>query len=174
MADQLLYKNGVPIGKTYNNDIYGLARRINRFTREMFNSNSANYNSVDLADMLRFETFTAALLGYHDWFQAQPKLDTPETGKELMALSEKVVVPVIANESIYDLCVLMQIMHDELVSSDSSRRATNMEEYDSLRFNSYLARINSLMTEYIQSSEPLDQPQTSPNAEMNTNGRSGV
>ena len=161
-------------GKTYNTDIFGLVRRINRFISEMFLSQSGGVSQTRSFDVVRAKAYIGALRSYMKWVTDQPELDLPETGPRSMTLPASPVIPQIENESIFDLATLLELARDELVGSQSSRLPTNLMVFDSVRFAAILTKADAFIDSYISVVDPLDLPESSPQAAMSGPGRGGV
>jgi hypothetical protein len=110
---------------------------------------------------------------FQAWIVGQPRLDCPETGPIEMDLPTSPVLPLMENESMQDVVNLIEIARDELANSQSSRMPTNMIKFDYDRQQSYLEKIKQLMA-YIQATEPLDLPESSPMFDVTGPGKLGV
>ena len=66
--------------ETYNTDVYGLVRRMNRFILEMALSQSSGVSKTTSFDVGRALSYINAVRQYLAWVVAQPELDLPETG----------------------------------------------------------------------------------------------
>jgi hypothetical protein len=161
-------------GKTYNTDVFGFVRRINRFIEEVFGSQSSGVSKTSPFDINRAKTYITALRGYHDWVIGQPELDLPETSSRAISLPANPVIPPIENESLYDLAVLLELARDELANSQSSRLSSNLISFDSLRMVAILDKVDAFIDSYILVIDPLDLPETSPKYPMAPGGSLGV
>jgi two-component system osmolarity sensor histidine kinase EnvZ len=75
---------------TYNTDIDGLVRRINRFITEIFLAQSSGLSKTAAFDVARMQSYTKAIRQYVAWVVQMPLLDLPETGpREIAALSRR-------------------------------------------------------------------------------------
>lgn len=159
---------------TYNTDIFGIVRRINRFIVEMAKSQSSGVSQTLSFDMTRAESYITAVRAYLEWVTKQPALDLPETGPNSIPLPINPVIPMMENDSTYDLCVLMELARDELTNSQSSRMSSNMIGYDTDRLVAILDKADNFIASYVLVIDPLDQPETSPSQPMTGAGARGV
>lgn len=160
--------------QTYNTDVFGLVRRINRFIEEIFKGQSSGVSRSSPFDVARAKSYVQALRGYHSWVTAQPELDLPETSSRPINLPVSPIIPGIENESLYDLAVLLELARDELASSQSSRLSSNLITFDSSRFVGIMDKVDAFIDNYILVIDPLDLPETSPQYPMAPGGNTGV
>jgi hypothetical protein len=160
--------------ETYNTDVYGLVRRMNRFIVEMALSQSSGVSKFTSYDVSRALSYINAVRTYLDWVIAQPELDLPETGPTKVKLPVSPEVPEMENESVFDLCILFEIARDELANSQSSRLSSNLIAFDVSRLTAVLDKASAFIATYATIVDPLDQPETSPMAAVTGLGRLGV
>lgn len=165
---------GTKMNRTANTDVYGLVRRINRFIVEIMKSQSSGVSQTISFDVARARSYLAAVVSYHDWVVAQPSLDLPETGPTYIDLPAPPVVPLFENESLYDLCMLLEIAREELANSQSSQLSSNLISFDSQRLMAIIAKASKFITDYVTVIDPLDQPETSPMTPSTGKGIQGV
>jgi hypothetical protein len=161
-------------GITYNTDIFGLVRRINRFIEEVVKCQSAGVSKTSSFDIGRMKSYIVAMRAYLAWTINQPELDLPETGPRSVALPSNPVIPMIENESLFDIATLFELARDELANSQSGRMSSNLIGFDAARFTSILDKADKFIDEYIISIDPLDLPETSPSKELPVPGMRGV
>jgi len=159
---------------TYNTDVFGFVRRINRFIEEVFKGQSSGVSKTSQFDVARAQSYIGALRGYLAWVLAQPELDLPETSSRAIALPASPKIPSIENESLYDLAVLLELARDELAHSQSSRLSSNLIQFDAKRLEAILDKVDAFITSYILVIDPLDLPETSPSYPMAPPGLTGV
>lgn len=160
---------------TYNHDVAGLYRRVNRFIVELLKSVSSVGSQVNEFDQTRLSSYIGAIRSYHAWVAAQPQLDLPETHPRAIQLEAPPVVPnEVENESVRDVVYLMEIARDELVNGQSSRNGSGLVSFDSARLTAIVDKIEALLLSYIQNVTPLDLPESSPSRIMVTSGQVGV
>ena len=80
---------------TYNTDVYGLVRRINRFIMEVVKSQSSGVSKTSTFDVARMRSYIAAMRAYLTWVTTQPELDLPETCPRPTDLPFSPVIPMI-------------------------------------------------------------------------------
>ena len=161
-------------GITYNTDVFGVVRRINRFIEEIFLSASSGVSRTSVFDVARAKSYIGAIRAYVTWVVSQPELDLPETGPRAINLPASPVIPTIENESLYDLAILFELSRDELANSQSSRLSSNLIKYDRDRLVALLDKADAFITNFIQVVDPLDLPESSPMANVSGPGRQGV
>jgi hypothetical protein len=159
---------------TYNCDIDGIVRRINRAIVEMTKSQSGGVSLSISFDVIRWRTYIQGLTTYVDYITSQPQLDLPETHPLPVPLPAKPVIPMMENESAYDMAQLFDTMREEIANSQSSRMPSGLISHDELRIRSYLQRATNFINEYITVIDPLDLPDSSPMAPAPTSGSKGV
>lgn len=162
------------LNRTANTDIYGLVRRINRFIVEIMKSQSSGVSQTISFDVARARSYLGAIVSYHDWVVAQPSLDLPETGPTYIELPVPPKVPLFENESLYDLCMLLEIAREELANSQSAQLSSNLIGFDSQRLMAIVGKASKFITDYVTVVDPLDQPETSPMTETTGAGIKGV
>lgn len=159
---------------TYNTDVYGLVRRINRFLEEIVKSQSSGVSKTLSFDVTRAKSYISAIRSYMAWVISQPELDLPETSARILALPAAPAIPLIENESLYDLAVLLELSRDELSNSQSSRISSNLISFDIQRLTAVLDKADAFITNYITTVDPLDLPESSPSQPMTGLGKVGV
>jgi len=159
---------------TYNCDIDGIVRRINRAIVEMTKSQSGGVSLSISFDVIRWRTYIQGMITYIDYITSQPQLDLPETHPLPVALPVKPVIPMMENESAYDMAQLFDTMREEIANSQSSRMPSGLISHDEVRIRSYLARATNFINDYITVIDPLDLPDSSPMAPAPTAGLKGV
>lgn len=168
----MLYMATVNI--TYNTDVYGLVRRINRFIMEVVKSQSSGVSKTSTFDVARMRSYIAAMRAYLTWVTTQPELDLPETGPRPTELPVSPVIPMIENESLYDVATLFELARDELAASQSSRMSSNLIAFDATRFVAILDKAEKFIDDYVVLVDPLDLPETSPAQAMQGKGLLGT
>ena len=161
-------------GTVYNQDVRGLASRINRFITELMLSSSANLANVSEFDAGRLESYIKAIRTYHDWVIGQPALDLPETAPRLYELDANPVVPLVENEAIRDTIVMLEVARDEVINSQSARMPVGLLSFDSDRISRVVDKVEAFLNAYIREVQPLDLPESSPQRAMAPTGKLGV
>ena len=148
-----------------NAEVAGLCRRLNRFWLEMRTANSANGQDMLDADKARLESYIDATERFLDWIVAAPQIDLPETGgrrKYNPGETPAVDQQQIENEDLRDILNAIAICHDELVHSTSAKMPTGVNKHDEARLRSYIAKGRNFIANYLNPTEPLDMPESSP------------
>ena len=159
---------------TYNHDVAGLHRRINRFIIEMVKSVSNSGSMVNDWDQQRLETYLGAVRSYVDWITSQPYLDLPETSPRLIALDANPVFEPLENESVTDVVRLMEIARDEIVDSQSARQSSGLISFDERRVLGVISKIEAFVQNYIKVVTPLDLPESTPMRSISGKGNTGI
>jgi hypothetical protein len=160
--------------QTYNTDVYGIVRRLNRFIVEVIKSQSSGVSQTISFDVQRARTYIAATRAYVAWVISQPTLDLPETGPTAVDLPVSPVIPLFENESLFDLATLFSLARDEIANSQSSRLSSNLIPFDTLRISAILDKADAFLNNYVTVIDPLDQPETSPMTVITGPGLKGV
>lgn len=160
--------------QTYNHDIVGFWNRINRFIKEAVKQQSANVSQMNQFDISRFKSYLSAMRFYHDHVQGAPDLDLPETTPKMYDLRDQAIVLEMENESLSDICRLLELLRDELVNSQSSRLGAKLIGFDSIRFLQVIEKCENFMSNYVEVATPLDLPESSPRAAMTGSGNQGI
>jgi len=160
--------------QTYNSDLVGLWNRINRFIREAMKQQSSSNSQVNQFDLARLKSYMSAIRFYHDHIQSAPDLDLPETTPRLYELREAPVVPEMENESLADVCRLLELGRDELLNSQSSRQGAKLIDFDSVRLLQVIEKCELFLSDYVEVATPLDLPESSPRAAVTGDGRKGI
>lgn len=164
----------IALNSTYNTDIFGMVRRMNRFIEEVVLSQSAGVAKTSQFDVARIKSYITAVRTYLAWVLAQPELDLPETGPRITGLPVSPVIPQLENESLYDLAVMFELAREELANSQSSRMSSNLIAFDAVRLTALLDKSDKFIDDYILVVDPLDLPETSPGALLAGPGKPGV
>ena len=162
------------MGNVYNHDIAGIYRRINRFIDEIIKSVSAGGSQVNDFDQVRLGSYLDSITTYQAWVVGEPHLDLPESHPREYVLEAPAVVVNVESESIRDVVTLMELARDELVNSQSARNASNLIPFDNARLTATIGKAKSFLTQYIQTTTPLDLPESSPQEELSGPGQTGV
>ena len=158
----------------YNQDVAGLHARINRFIEEMSSSVSSDVSLFSLFDQTRLLSYTGAVKKYHDWVMSQPQMDLPETHPREYTLKANPVVPDLENESVKDVIRMLEVARDEVINSQSARMPTGLISFDSARIMAVVTKVEKFITDYVKVADPLDLPESSPDAPMTPAGKTGV
>jgi hypothetical protein len=160
--------------QTYNTDVYGIVRRINRFIVEIVKSQSSGVSQTISFDVVRAKTYIQAVRSYVLWVCSVPMLDLPETGPTAVDLPAPPVIPMFENESLFDLATLFSLARDEIANSQSSRLSSNLIPFDRTRLEAILDKADGFLNSYVTVIDPIDQPETSPMTAVTGAGARGV
>jgi hypothetical protein len=158
---------------TCNTDVHSIFRRANRFIAEISKAQSSNISQTTPFDIVRVKSYVASMRSFLNHIVNQPWLDLPETGPMPIALPGEEPLPRMENESSYDVCLLFAMLRDETANSQSSRLPTNLIKFDYDRAVKILDKIDSMLA-YINASEPLDLPESSPREVLTGPGATGI
>lgn len=159
---------------TYNHDVAGLQRRINRFIFEMIKSVSNAGSLMNDFDQTRLASYLAAIKSYVAFIVAQPQLDLPETSPRIIKLDANPTWDLLENEAIIDVIRMLEIARDEVVNSQSSRNSSGLNKFDEARILSVVTKIETFLNNYIKVITPLDLPESSPMRAVTGPGLGGV
>lgn len=160
---------------TYNHDVAGLYRRINRFIVEILKSVSSGGSQVNTFDQTRLQSYIGAIRAYQNWVMAQPQLDLPETHPRVIQLEPAPSIPEeVENESVRDVVYMLELARDELVNGQTSRNPSGMVSFDAARLTAVVDKVEALLVSYVQTVTPLDLPESSPSRVLSTSGLTGV
>lgn len=159
---------------TYNTDIHGIVRRINRFIVEVTKSVSSNISGTNSFDLARAKSYILSVRSYAAWIVSQPELDLPETSPKSVLLPESPVIPLIENDSMFDLATLFELTRDELVNSQSSRIGSGLTKADLKRLTALLDKADAFLVAFVGTVDPIDVPESAPAVAMSGIGMLGV
>ena len=157
-----------------NHDMASLVRRMRRFKKEIIKSVSANLSELSEHDEKRFGSYISAIKYYKAWMTSQPVLDLPETSPMTIEIDEIVDAVDMENDDLALIVNLFQLIESEMVNSQSARRSTGMVSHDSLRFDSYIEKIEKFMTDFLSKTNPIDLPESAPMAAVTGHGNRGI
>lgn len=158
----------------YNQDVRGIDSRIKRFMKELVHCTSSGLSETSEFDQERLQSYLGAITSYHNWVTGQPQLDLPESSPTQFSLDDFPEVPIIENESIRDVIVMMKTASIEITRSQSARRSSGLVQFDSFRLLAMVAKIQSFLDNYIKVATPLDLPESSPMREMSGPGQASI
>lgn len=159
---------------TFNDDIVGIYRRINRFIEELQKSASANVADVNIYDKLRLKSYLSALTTYIDWVVGQPSLDLPETHPKALELEPVPAIQEVENLMVRDFVRLLERGRDEVINSQSARNATGLISFDENRLRAVIEKAEKYLDSYVDKVTPIDLPESSPVSPDSGSGRTGI
>ncbi len=157
----------------YNHDIVGQYDRLNRVIFETLHSASAGGVAYSEADIKRQRQYTNDLLSNHDHIMGEPELDLPETHPRVYELRAVPAVVHVENDGSNDLVRLYELTRDELINSQSARKASSLADFDDKRFVDNVNKIQHKI-DYIEKVQPIDLPESIPKEPLKGPGRKGV
>jgi hypothetical protein len=157
-----------------NMDVAGLVRRIRRYKYEINKCVSASLMHTTAADVGRFFSYIGAIRKYFDWMVAQPQQDLPESHPTDYDLGEPEKLATPENEALADLITQFDALETEMTFCQSARMHTSVMPHDEKRFRDILTKIENFITDYIQTVQPLDMPESTPLQAMTGPGRRTV
>lgn len=159
--------------KVQNHDIVGMIRLMRRFEKELEKAVSSGVSELSKFDLERLVTYVASLKKFKAFSVSQPELDLPESSPMEMDLGPLEALKNVENDNIAYLLNLFRVFKIEIVNSQSARRSAGMIEHDSVRFDSYVAKIEEYI-KYIGETSPLDFPESSPMVPNTGLGETGI
>jgi GTP1/Obg family GTP-binding protein len=159
-----------------NLDIRGLLERVDRARYEVLKAGSANIDDIRQADRNRIDTYNSEIVSYAAYIAAEPEQDYPESYPEVYEVNYMVTedMEVIENLGLRDLDALYKKFVVELSNSQSARYPSGIKLQDKARVDSYMQRIDSLLTNHLDAVNPLDLPETNPSEASITDGKLGI
>lgn len=147
---------------------------VDRMIKELVHSVSSGVSEVNEFDLERASSYLQKLKSFHAWVIAQPQLDIPETDPDQQEIAEAPAIPELENEAIANIIRLLLVCRKELLNSQSSRKPSGMISFDSRRFLSIVAKVESFIVDFIKKELPIDLPESSPKAAKVGAGNLGV
>jgi hypothetical protein len=157
-----------------NHDIVSLYNRIQRFITETIKSTSSQTSEVNAFDFGRVNTYLDALDALHGHIINQPQLDLPKTSPKTYSLEPAVDYPAVENENVNDMMRMFLLARDELINSTSARLPAGLNSFDSDRLTAIIEKIRLFLSEYVDTSTPLDMPESAPKRPSSGSGRTGI
>lgn len=158
----------------FNMHIVMVNDMVNRFMRELEKSQSSGVSGMNVHDITRVKSYTAALTGLHDYIVSRGLLDLPETHPKLFAVETLEDPANVESESVNMVIRHLEALRTEMLGSHSARNASSLIVHDSVRYMSIVNDLNAFITEYIEVQTPLDLPESSPMEPMSGAGTGGV
>ena len=150
-----------------NQDIAGLAERIDEVIFEVARSQSANLTDMRGFDRTRIDEYRAMLQRYADWVVDAPDVDLPETHPRdypIKYISENVDADV-ENKALRDLIRYLRALLTELTNSQSARAANGLTVHDKRRFDLVMTKVGNFLGDYVDNTQPVDMPESAPSSE---------
>ena len=160
--------------EVFNHDCVILHDMLNRFIREVHNSQSNGVSGMNPHDQLRMTSYIASLRSLKGWIVAQPLLDLPETHPRPYTLEPKPEIKVVESEACNHFIRMLEACRTEIINSQSARLASSLIAHDATRFDLIVNKMEEFLTNYVAPSTPIDLPESSPGEDLAGHGRSGV
>jgi len=158
-----------------NHDLVGYVARLDRFAEEAHKSASSSVSEVNAFDIQRLKDYLGALKALKAHQESQPQLDLPESHQKFSyEVAEAIEAADVENESINDMLNLFKVLRFELLNSQSARLGSGWMVHDSKRCDSLIAKMESLIANYIEVATPLDLPESSPQEAVSGPGKLGI
>ena len=150
-----------------NQDVAGLAERIDEVIFEIARSQSANLTDMRQFDRDRINSYNLMLVRYATWVTSAPDIDLPETHPReypIKFISEDVDADV-ENKALRDLIRMYRALITEMTNSQSARAANGLTVHDKRRFDLVLEKIEQFLTSYVDETQPIDMPESAPSSD---------
>jgi len=148
----------------HNHDIVGFVNRLDRFAKELEKSASGTVSELSVADRARLDSYLASLEAYRDWVVGAPALDLPESHPTTYTVADVSGVDVnsLENEHVKDVLVMIGLTREELIKSQSAKKASGLISFDEGRLTAIINKIKLFLVDYVDQATPLDLPESSP------------
>jgi hypothetical protein len=143
---------------------------------EVAKSQSANLTDMRPFDRTRIDEYNAMLNRYAAWVTDAPDIDLPETHPRdypIKYISVDVDADV-ENKALRDLIRMYRSLITELTNSQSARAANGLTVHDKRRFDLVMEKIAKFLNDYVDSTQPLDMPESAPSSEAVGEGYKGA
>lgn len=159
---------------TFNVDVAGLVRRLDRVVTEIIKSQSSPLAQVRTADTERISSYIKEAQSYADFVSRKPELDFPKTHGVALPLAVAPVITGMENDALWDLAQLFDSARFEVANSASSRAPSGLIDPDKKRFDSYMKTASDFLASHIAKTLPLDLPESAPSIPVSERGELGV
>jgi len=147
-----------------NHDVVGFVNRLDRFARELEKSASGTVSELSGADRIRLDSYLASLEAYRNWVVAAPALDLPESHPTTYSVADNNGIDLgsLENEHLKDVLIMIGLTREELIKSQSAKKASGLISFDVGRLTAIIDKIKLFLTDYVDNATPLDLPESSP------------
>jgi len=159
-----------------NQDVAGLAERVDEVIYEIARSQSANLTDMRPFDRERIDQYNAMLNRYAEWITAAPDVDLPETHPRdypIKYISEEVDADV-ENKALRDLIRYYRAVLTEVTNSQSARAGNGLTVHDKRRFDLVMLKVQNFLSSYVDETQPIDMPESAPSSDAVEQGFSGI
>lgn len=153
-----------PENHTYNMNIVSICNLLTKDILEIMRNQSSVVSGFLDADVQRLNTYIAELTAYKNYASSLPVLDTPVT-HQLAATYAVYPLPetqLVDNNQVNELINTMVAFRNEMLHSQSSRLSNSLIPQDWVRFDTFIARMETMISSYITPTTFTDNPETSP------------
>ena len=164
------------VTEVMNQDVAGLAERTDEVIYEIAKSQSANLTDMRPFDRTRITEYNQMLNRYAAWVVDAPDVDLPETHPRaypVIYISKDVDADV-ENKAIRDLVRMYRALITELTNSQSARAANGLTTHDKRRFDLVMTKIEKFLADYVDETQPVDMPESSPSSDAVGPGYKGA
>jgi hypothetical protein len=159
-----------------NQDVAGLAERVDEVVYEIARSQSANLTDMRPFDRTRITEYNLMLNRYAAWVTDAPDIDLPETHPRdypIKYISEDVDADV-ENKALRDLIRYYRAIITELTNSQSARAANGLTVHDKRRFDLVMEKVDKFLNDYVDNTQPIDMPESAPSSDAVEAGFKGA
>ena len=159
-----------------NQDIAGIAERIDEVIFEVARSQSAGLTDLRAPDRVRLSEYIALLNRYAEWVVAAPDVDLPETHPRdypITYISADISAD-FENKALRDLVRYLRSLLTELTNSQSARAASGMTTHDKRRYDLVMTKVAAFLSDYVDNTQPIDMPASAPSSESVVPGYVGT
>lgn len=157
-----------------NHDVVSVCQRLVRYTEEMSKAVSAGLSELNPFDRNRIEAYLLNVRSLLDWSVAQPQLDLPESSPRQWSVDDKLSYPRVESEVINDILRLMDVLYEEIINSQSARKAAGVAPFDSVRWYAVFDKTGAYLVDFVDKATPLDLPESSPSVAGVAPGKKGI
>jgi hypothetical protein len=171
MAEQVT--PGITATETCNIELWAYCAKLNRYIKELNQCNSANDSDISEPDRQRFASYSLDGKDFLAMAAKLPEVDVPKTGTIVLRLPKPPTINYVENDQSNLLVQWLEVMRDEMMNSESSRRPVGLKRFDFDRAMSYWQRYDDILA-YSAKTEPRDYVESSPREDIVPLGELGV
>ena len=161
-------------GKVYNHDVASLSQMLQRIGMEVHKSTSSNASFINEHDFDRTMSYLDWLSKKLDWIAERPLMDLPESAPTIWNVDTPKQYDLVENEACNDILRLVFISLEEIQNSQSARLASGLIAPDLRRFRDVIQKLYDFMNNFVESTNPIDLPESSPQRLSISHGHRGV
>lgn len=154
-----------------NINVAHLGMYLGDFLTEMIKSESADVRGMSAHDLRRLKEYLTASLRYLDYVvtagagngENRGPLDMPVTSPHLWTVQDPDEIPEdMENHAVHEICGMLSALMLEIYGSQSAHINMGFYNSDVVRITGVIEFISSFLTSYVETSTPLDLPETVP------------